>query len=493
MSASGNGHLLRPPTVAVVGAGMSGLCMGMKLKQAGIESFRIFEKAAEIGGTWRDNTYPGLSCDVPSRFYSYSFEPNPDWSRSFSPGPEIWRYFDRVAEKYGLRPHISLNADVVSARHEDGRWHLRTREGEETEADFLIAACGVLHHPKYPTIPGLESFAGRAFHSARWEHDVQLRDRRIGVIGTGSTGVQIVTALAPVARRLTVFQRTAQWILPVANRRYLRPGRALWRRFPALNRLSYRAYQRSFEALLGRAVVEPCWQRSLISGICRRHLRSIQDPQLRAKLTPDYQPMCKRLVMSAGFYDAVQRPNVDIVTEGIERVEPAGLVTRGGTLHELDVLVMATGFDAHAYIRPMELVGPDGSTLDDVWPDEPRGYRTVALPGFPNFFMLMGPHSPVGNQSLIAVAETQADYALGWIRAFAEGRLASVAPTPQATEAFNREMAEAMPRTVWMTGCQSWYIGRDGLPMLWPWTPARHREMLREQVEQDLEVVTPGD
>jgi cation diffusion facilitator CzcD-associated flavoprotein CzcO len=476
----------RSPTVGIVGAGMSGLCMGIKLRQAGIESFKIYEKAGSLGGTWRENTYPGLSCDVPSRFYSYSFAPNPDWSRHFSPGPEIRAYFERVADRYALRPRIRLNSQIVAARHDGERWLLRTAAGEEETADFLISATGVLHHPRYPEIAGLDSFAGRAFHSARWEHSVPLAGKRIGVIGTGSTGVQITCALAGVASHYSLFQRTPQWILPGANRRYSRLTKWLLHRLPALNRLAYRAAQEWLEHTLGEAVVRPGWQRRAIGAACRRNLRRVNDPNLRESLTPDYEPMCKRIVMSSEFYDAVQQPGVDVVTEPIERIEPEGIRTADATLHKLDVLVLATGFDAHAYMRPMELVGPHGETLEDAWPDEPHGYLTVALPGFPNFFCLMGPHSPVGNQSLVAVAETQADYALWFIERFRKGELA--APTAAATERFNAELRAAMPETVWVTGCRSWYIGADGLPMLWPWTPRRHREMLAEPALADFDV-----
>jgi cation diffusion facilitator CzcD-associated flavoprotein CzcO len=468
---------------------MSGLCMGIKLRQAGIESFTIHEKADSVGGTWRENTYPGLSCDVPSRFYSYSFAPNPDWSRQFSPGAEIWAYFDGIANRYGLRPHIRFNSEIIAGRHDGQRWLLRTAAGEEETDDFLISATGVLHHPRYPDIEGLGSFSGAAFHSARWDHSVELAGKRIGVVGTGSTGVQITCALAGVAGRYSLFQRTAQWILPVPNRSYSQVTKWLLRRSPALNRLAYRAGQEWLEHGFGEAVVRPGWQRRAIGAACRRNLGRVEDPHLRRKVTPDYEPMCKRLVMSGEFYTAIQEPNVEVVTERIERVEPEGIRTADGALHELDVLVLATGFDAHAYMRPMRLVGPHDETLDDIWPDEPHGYLTVALPGLPNFFCLMGPHSPFGNQSLIAVAETQADYALWFIKRFRVGELALAAPTAAATERFNADLRAAMPDTVWTTGCHSWYIGADGLPMLWPWTPQRHREMLAEPALADFDVV----
>jgi cation diffusion facilitator CzcD-associated flavoprotein CzcO len=489
---SAGDHSFRAPTVAIVGAGMSGLCMGVKLRRAGIESFRIFEKAADVGGTWRENTYPGLVCDVPSRYYSYSFEPNPDWSRLMSPGGEIQGYLRGVADKYGLRPKIRFGAEVASARFEQGRWLVRLADGEEVEADFLVSACGVLHHPRHPDLPGLESFEGAAFHSARWDHGAALRGRRVGVIGTGSTGAQLVSALAGVAGELSVFQRTAQWIFPTPNLRYRDATRRLMRRFPFLGRASRRAWQAYVERVFGRAVVQPGWQRTAMGAICRLNLLTVRDRELRRRLTPDYDPMCKRLIVSGGFYRAIQRPGVELVTEEIERVEPAGVRTRDGVLHELDVLVLATGFDAHAYLRPIELVGEHGVRLDEVWRDGARAYRSVALPGFPNFFMLMGPHSPFGNQSLIAVAEDQADYVVRCIRMVADGRLAAVAPTAEATERFNEELRAAMGDTVWVTGCRSWYQGKDGRPELWPWPPERHREMLREPRLDELEPA-PGE
>ncbi|MGH3519892.1 MAG: flavin-containing monooxygenase [Haloechinothrix sp.] len=473
-----DGH--RQPTVVIVGAGMSGICMGIKLKQAGIESFTIYEKGSSVGGTWRDNTYPGLSCDVPSRFYQYSFRSNPDWTHLFSPGREIWEYFDRAADEYDLGPHITFNTEVLGADFANGRWRIRTSDGKETVADFLISATGVLHHPRYPDIEGLDTFAGAAFHSARWDHDAELAGKRVGVVGTGSTAVQLTSDIARKVERLLVFQRSAQWVFPVPNWRYSRHTRATYRRIPALSRIGYLGYKKLLDVTIFRAVIEPGWQRWLMSSICRLNLRTVRDPELRRALTPDYQPMCKRLVMAPHFYREVQRANVDIVTEGIQRVEPRGIVTRDGRLHELDVLVLATGFDSHAYVRPMELAGVAGITLEEAWRHGPRAYRTVALPGFPNFFMLMGPHSPIGNYSLVAIAETQVRFVMKWISRWCAGEVATLVPTEEATERFNLQMRAAMPSTVWVTGCRSWYLGKDGVPELWPWTPAKHEAMLRE-------------
>lgn len=478
---------LRAPSVAIVGAGMSGLCMGARLKAAGIETFTIYEKAAALGGTWRDNTYPGLTCDVPSRFYQFRFAPNPNWSRWFSGGGEIARYFDDVARRLGVAAHVELSSEVTRARFEDPRWRLELADGREITVDFLISACGVLRIPRVPDIDGLESFGGALFHSSCWDHDVPLAGRRVGVVGTGSTGAQIVGALGGVAADLRLFQRTPQWILPMPNPRYSRPTRALHRRFPKLDRLAHDGWRRVFE-LFATGLVEPGRRRSITQALCRLHLRTVRDPALRAKLTPGYEPMCKRLIVSSAFYPAIQRDDVTLVTEAIERITSAGIVTRDGTLHELDVLVMATGFDAHAYMRPMELIGRDGTTLDEVWRDGPRAYLTAALPGFPNFFMLMGPHSPVGNYSLTRIADTQAGYITGWIRRWQQDGFATVAPTTEATDRFNVALREALPETVWATGCTSWYLGQDGLPELWSWVPQRHRAMLEEPRDGDYEL-----
>jgi cation diffusion facilitator CzcD-associated flavoprotein CzcO len=468
---------------------MSGLCMAAKLRAAGIEDFTIHEKAAEVGGTWRENTYPGLSCDVPARYYSYSFAPNPSWSRFFAPGPEIQRYFVRAADQFGVRENIRFGSEVVGARWVDGRWRLRSADGREDVADVVVTATGVLHHPKVPAIEGLESFAGAAFHSARWDHSVPLEGARIAVIGTGSTGVQITTALSQVAGRLDVMQRTPQWIIAFPNSRYTRLSRALLERFPALARASYRANQKGAEALFGQAVVKPGWQRSVISWACRMNLRyGVKDPELRRRLTPPDKPMCRRLILSAGYYPALQCDNVELVTDGIARVEPGGIRTTAGELRELDVIVLATGFDAHAYVRPMEVVGEGGLTIDDAWAAGPRAYRTVAVPDFPNYFMLMGPHSPIGNHSLVATAETQADFVVGWIERLRAGEADSVAPTREATARFNDDMRDAMPNTIWTSGCNSWYLGADGLPELFPWPPETYREMLAEPVESDFVV-----
>jgi len=476
--------------VAIIGAGMSGLCMAIKLQDAGIDSFTIFEKADDVGGTWRDNTYPGLTCDVPSRYYSYSFRPNPDWSHVLPPGPEIQAYFRQVAEERGIRPHIRFGCDVISARYHDGQWQLTTADGEET-FDVLITATGLLRVLRYPDIPGLETFAGPAFHSARWDHSISLPDKRIGLIGTGSTGVQLTAELGGKVRQLKVFQRTAQWICPMPNPRYSPPIRVALRRWPKLNGLAYRFWGWYVRAMFGSAPIRPGFSRRWFTFLCRWNLRlSVRDPQLKAKLTPKDLPMCKRLIFAGHFYRSVQQPGVEVITEPIDHIEPRGIVTADGALHELDLLVLATGFDARAYVRPLAVIGEGGLTLDEAWVDGPMAYRSVAVPGFPNLFMLMGPHSPFGNQSLIPIAEDQANYAMWWINQLRDGVVRSAAPTEAATREYNERMKAAMPQTIWVTGCSSWYLGKDGLPELFPWTPDIHHELLCQPELADFDVRT---
>ncbi len=463
--------------VAIIGAGMSGILMGIKLKQAGIERFRIYEKASSVGGTWRENRYPGLSCDVPSFFYSYSFEPKLDWSHRFSPGSEIRQYFEDVTNKYDVRRYISFENPVTSARYEDGGWSIETGKGERVSADIVIAATGPLHHKAYPEIPGMESFGGAMFHSADWNHTVELEGKRIGVIGNGSTGVQMMAPLSRVASKLTLFQRTAQWIYPVGNEAYTDRQRAWKQRLPILAWMARQVFKQAFE-LGAAAVTRPGRMRRNLDNACRKHLETIKDPELRRQLTPDYQPGCKRLVLSADFYPTMQKPNVDLVVDSIDHIEAKGIVTADGRLHELDVLVLATGFHAHKW-GVDDVVGVEGLNLSEAWAKGTRTYRSIMMPGFPNFFMMCGPNSPVGNISLIDVSESQASYILTCLRELSrQSPKAALVPKRAATQRLHQELVEAMKNTLWVTGCNSWYLGEDGVPVLWPWGPRRfHKEM----------------
>lgn len=478
------------PRIVIIGAGMSGMLMAIKLLEAGITDFCIYDKAAELGGTWRENTYPGIACDIASHYYTYSFEPNPGWSSRLPQGAEIQGYLLGVAEKYGLRRFIHFNKEVVDGRHDGRTWRLRMGDGEELDADVVVACCGLLHHPRFPRIQGMEQFAGASFHSARWNHQVELDGRRVGIIGNGSTGAQIIASLAVRPLQLQVFQRTPQWIFPLPNRAYSGLERSLLRWFPRLAKLPYYFYRTAFEHTFARAVIQPGWQRRLLTRICKWNLGRVKDPELRRKLTPDYAPLCKRMVMSVDYFPALQRPNVDLITDDIDHIEARGVVTRDGHLHEVDALIYATGFDAHAYFRPLQLSNAAGVNLADVWKQGPVAHRTVTVPGFANFFMTLGPQSPIGNFSAISIAETQIEYIMECIRLIRSGKARTLAPTPAATKAFNDRVRAAMPDTIWMSGCTSWYIGDNGVPSAWPFSGARFRQELRTPRLEEFEVGT---
>jgi cation diffusion facilitator CzcD-associated flavoprotein CzcO len=478
----------------VVGAGMSGILAAIKLLEAGCDDVTIYEKAERLGGTWRENTYPGLACDVPSHLYSYSFAPNPEWSHRFSSGPEIQAYFEDVARRYGLGTRIRYGQEVTHCAFEDGRWRIETAGGSVDTADFVIAATGVLHHPVQPDLEGLPSFAGTTFHSARWNHDVPIAGKRVGVVGTGSSAIQIVSALVDQVGTLSLFQRTAQWIMPVENPAYSDAERAHFRTHPeaiaAIRAEVSQAFIDGFANVLGDAE-SPVLQ--VVHDLCVENLeRSVRDPVLREKLRPNYRAACKRLVLSQHFYDAIQRPNAMLVTEGIERAEPAGVRTRDGRLHALDVLVLATGFGVDRFVRPMTVAGRGGARLDDVWRRGPFAYLAISVPDFPNFFLLNGPNAPVGNFSLIEVAELQVAYVMQLVDAVRSGACDEVNASRAAMERFDTARKEAATKTIWNTGCKSWYLDETGLPTAWPWTFDRFREEMRRPILDDFDLRRGG-
>ena len=466
--------------IAVVGAGMAGILSTIELRRAGFDDITVYEKGDRVGGTWRENTYPGLSCDVPSHLYSYSFALSPQWSHRFSPGPEIQAYFERVADQYGVLPHIRFGEAVVRCEFTDGRWHLTTESGHQDEADVVIAATGVLHHPRYPNIEGLDRFEGSVFHSARWDHSVDLEGVRLGIIGTGSTGVQIVCGVVDRVSHLSLFQRTAQWIMPSENPAVDDEQRSSFVAKPEDLR-QYRQQLSDLFDMFANAVVDiRSNELEWIERACLENLENnVRDPELREKLRPNYRAACKRLVISPDFYDAIQRPHTEVVTEPIDRIEPAGVRTADGRLHDLDVLVLATGFHADAFMRPIEVIGRGGVTLQEAWTPRPVAYLSISIPEFPNFFMINGPNGPVGNFSLIEVAELQVRYILQLIEGIRSGRCQEVSAAPTALDRFEEERAVAARNTVWVTGCNSWYLDDRGLPAVWPWSFLRFRDEMK--------------
>lgn len=476
--------------VVVIGAGMAGILAAIKLRAMGIDDLAIYEKADRVGGTWRENTYPGLTCDVPSHHYTYTFERNPDWTRHLPPGGEVQGYFEHVARKYGLDSSIQFNEELADARWLDGRWRLSFKSGLEDAADVLIAATGVLHHPRYPEIAGLESFRGALFHSARWDHSVVLDDRRIGIIGNGSTGVQIVSALAGRATRLAHFQRTAQWIMPVDNGHFSEQERQAFQDPDVLAEvMDFEGYNAAVDAYTQAIIDDQSEGARNMAAACLANLEEgVRDSELKEKLRPDHKPLCKRLVFSPDYYEAIQHANSVLVTDSIECIEPEGIRTADGVLHELDVIVLATGFDPSAFMRPMAIVGREGATLEALWLDHPKAYLAVTMPDFPNLFMLNGPNGPVGNYSLIDIAEHQWGYIEQLISRLRSGQSREICCTRPAMEAYELARSEAAKETVWFKGgCNSWYLDSRGIPASWPWTYSRFVEVMASPCWEDMD------
>ncbi len=467
----------KDPKICIVGAGMSGMLMAIKLKKAGLTDFVIYEKAGKVGGTWRENRYPGVACDVASFSYCYAFEPNPDWSRRFSPGPEIQRYFEGVAEKYQLHPFIRFNTTVTSATFKDKKWHVETSDGEIEVFDFYVAASGPLNRKKYPDIQGLDTFAGKVFHTADWDDNYEVKGKRIGVIGTGSSAVQSIGPLSDVCSKLTIFQRTAQWVIGTPNPYYTPLAKKLKQWFPVLGSMTRKFYDWVGEQF-GRAALANGWHRKLVFMACHHNLDSIKDPDLRCKLTPSDQPMCKRMIMSDTYYPAVQRSHVEVVIEGIDHIEPKGIVTRDGRLHELDLLVLATGFYPNVW-NVNYIAGEDGRTLEEIWNSGTRTYRSITIPGLPNYFMLIGPNSPITNLSLIDIADIGVDYVMQCISKFQQGEFEMMSPKADVTRAFTETLKSSFGETIWVSGCNSWYLDAEGVPATWPWAPSQYRQSLK--------------
>lgn len=471
----------RQPRIAIIGAGMSGIAAVVKLNKAGYSDITVFEKSDRVGGTWRENRYPGLSCDIPSYLYQFSFERNPNWTHRFSYGPEIQAYMENTAKKHGVTPLVRFNQNVTELRYQAPVWQLSVANTEPEIFDIVVAATGVLHHPFTPDIPGLESFEGQHFHTARWDDDQDLSDKKVGIIGTGSTSAQIVGAIAGKVEKISLFQRTAQWIHPLPQKKYSKLWQSLLQKFPGLNTLAYWGMATTIEQSFVRATLGDKLMLKYVAMACKRNLKqNVPDPELRAKLTPDYQAACKRLIFASDFYPAISRDNAELVTDGIERIEAKGLRTKDGQLHELDVLLLATGFKVSNFILPTRVIGEHGEELGSRWDGAPRAHRATTMPGFPNLWMLEGPTGPVGNFSLIMVSECQVDYLIHGLNKMKTDGLAAMAPKESAFQDYNQAMAKAVKRTIWATGgCNSWYLDKEGVPNVYPWTPTQYRREMQ--------------
>ncbi|MEV6876368.1 NAD(P)/FAD-dependent oxidoreductase [Amycolatopsis sp. NPDC051128] len=459
--------------VVIVGTGFSGLGQAIQLEKAGIRDYVILEKAGEVGGTWRDNSYPGCACDVQSHMYSFSYEQNPDWSRSFSPQPEIFDYLKGVAGKYRLREKIRFGVELTGAHWDERerRWTATTKDGHEFSARFLVAGVGGLHIPQIPELPGIERFEGRTWHSARWDHEYDLRGKKVAVVGTGASAVQFVPEIAPDVAELTLFQRTPPWIMPKPDHAMPAWVRTLFRRVPG----TQRAYRDALYWLLeARAIGFNGHPAIMKAGelIAKRNIaKGIEDPALRKKVTPGYTMGCKRVLISNDYYPALNRPNVDVVTDGVAEVRAHSIVDRAGVEHEVDAIVYGTGFKVTDALEYLDITGVDGRNLAKEWAAEGmRTHKGITVSGYPNLFFLLGPNTALGHNSVVFMIEAQARYVVDAIKLADSRDAAALDVRPDAQEKFQQDIQDKLVKGVWTQGgCKSWYLDAKGVNRtIWP-------------------------
>ncbi len=481
----GAGDGLPGPSFIILGAGFSGLGMAIRLRQEGFGNVAIYEKADEVGGTWRENVYPGVACDVPSHLYSFSFEPNPDWSRRFSPGAEIQAYLERCAREYDLYPSIRFGKKALRAAHDGRRWRVDFEDGETAEADYLISGLGGLHEPNIPEFKDMDAFHGPVFHTARWREDVDLAGRRVAVIGSAASAVQVIPEIVGKVAHLDIYQRTPNWVMPRESYAYPDWLKRIFARAPWLMRLYRGLYFSFMEWRFGSFRNEDNAAKRVVRRTFDRHMTAqIRDEALRAKLTPDYPVGCKRILISDDYLPAVQRENVDLVTEPIEAFTAEGVATADGKTRPADVIILATGFKPFDILTAFEVTGPSGLSLREAWKDGIAAHRTVAAPGFPNFFLLLGPNSGLGHNSVVLMIEAQANYILKLIRAADAAPGALIEPTPDAARAYDADIQARLGKRVWATGCGAWYVDENGRN--YTLYPDNVRAFLKEMKTPDL-------
>ena len=461
------------PAFVIIGAGFAGLCMAIRLKQAGYHQFVILEKNDDLGGTWRDNKYPGCACDVPSHMYSFSFELNPDWSRMFAPQQEIWAYMRECAAKYGIAAHIRYGCSVERMEWDDTvrRWRITTGAGEVYTARALVSGIGALHVPSVPEIPGAERFAGAAFHSAQWDDSCNLSGKRVAAIGTGASAIQFIPQVAKQAERVYVFQRSPSWLLPRRDFEIPPAVRAAFRAAPWAMRAFRNGIYWWRESTLGPGLAVHPKLLAPVQRLAERHLRrQIGDPALRAKVTPHYTIGCKRVLLSSDYYPALTAPNVDLVTDHITGITEAGLVCKDGSAYEVDVIIYGTGFKTVEAIGELNVAGRDGIKLQDVWRRGVEAYRGITVAGFPNFFLLLGPNTGLGHNSAVFMIETQVQHVMSCLRLLAGQQAETIEVKSSALRRFNDGIQRRLDRAVWTEGgCKSWYLDGEGVNRaLWP-------------------------
>ena len=481
-------------SIAVVGAGFGGVGAVAMLKQAGYDDVTVFERGPRVGGVWHHNTYPGAACDVPSHLYEFSFAPNPSWSRRYAPQSEIQQYLEDVARRFGVLERIRTGVSVQRAAWDEthARWTLTTSAGEH-EADVLLTACGQLSVPKIPALPGLDTFSGPAFHTAQWRHDVALEGKRVAVIGTGCSAIQVVPAIQPLVAQLDVYQRSPGWTFPRMDFAYSEKAKRRLARWPALQRLDRQA-NFAFHELGAMAMTNRPWLLPAFRAVGSWQIRkAIRDPELRASVTPRDEIGCKRVMLTDDWYPALTQPNVELVTEGIEEITPGGVRTRDGAARPADVLVLATGFQTHGFVAPMAIAGRGDRTLAEAWAEVPRAYLGLSVPGFPNLFLIYGPNTNGGTGSVIYTIEAGMGHVIAALRELEQSRAQTIEVRPEVAARFDAELREALARTVWHTGCTSWYLDENGNdPNQWPWRWSTYRRRTAALVPGAYQLGSPA-
>ena len=468
----------QPLTAIIIGTGFGGLGMAIALRKQGITDFVILEKGNDVGGVWRDNSYPGAACDVPSHLYSFSFEPNPNWSRKFSPQAEIFAYLKHCAEKYQLLPQIAFGTEVSAADYDEDQalWRVTTKDQKQLTARLLLCATGQLSRPALPVIPGSDTFAGPAFHSAQWRHDLDLSGKRVAVIGSGASAIQFVPAIAGKVAHLDVFQRSAPYILPRVNTAYSNLTKQIFTALPWLLRMYrcgiYLVYESRFLAFSRFKILM-----RLVGGLPFQRMlkRDIADAALRAKMVPDYPIGCKRLLLSSEYIATFARPQVSLVTERIERIAPEGILTSDGVLHRSDVIIYGTGFTATEFLAPMQIRGRQGKELNATWADGARAYLGMTVPDFPNFFILYGPNTNLGHNSIVFMLESQIAHVMRCMNRMRATHASTIEVKRAPYLHFNAGVEQRLKSTVWH-GCKSWYVDARGHNSTnWPGFTAMYR------------------
>lgn len=456
--------------IIILGAGFAGICMGIQLQKAGIKDFIIVEKADDIGGTWRDNTYPGAACDVSSHLYSYSFEQNPNWNRMFSGQKEIYNYLKHCVAKYQLESYIHFNIEILGGNYNEttGKWTLQTNK-EDRECRFWVNAMGPLNRQNFPNIQGRTSFEGAAFHSSQWNHDFDLKDKKVAVVGTGASAIQIIPAIAAQVKELVVFQRSPAWVMPKPDREMSSIEKTLFRKLPFVQRLYRNSIYLLNELTALALVYKPKWTK-LIEKLATLHIKKyIKEEQLRKKLLPDYNIGCKRILLSNDYYPALKQDNVEVFTKGISEINAKGIVTADGKQKNFDAIVYCTGFTASEFPQHFKVTGKDKKELLKEWSNGPEAYLGSTVAGFPNMFFIIGPNTGLGHTSMIFMIESQVNYIIDAIKKVKAQDVMAMEVKEEVQERFNREIQDKLKGTVWSSGCSSWYLTSYGKnTTVWP-------------------------